>query len=634
MSKACSLSLILTIAFFSINLYAEESLLGTLEKITAQDKKNYPELINKYNKTNFRASKVADIKSVKFHPFFLDNLFLNNSSKVLSLATKDDCSLIDLLGTDLLYSSNGPLEHVLFTYQTKENTVEIHALRKKEFLSLIGYKMCPNSQKLNQFFNRLNVAKTLSEEKIIFPQNQMECLEKHKAFLDNVKAPYICNIAKQIGDLKQDQIELRNTSSADFRKFERLTNKVKISKYYKSLFKTGPLDYITNLCSNADNGELFCQGLFKKNYWSNASAGLVSKEPLEYFCKLYLKKDQLNDNLIKRCLSAFVNDSSVCQSIVEENSYQNPIPDCEKISEALSQSRLYRNYTDCPAKIGNDGLVTLSRIMQHFTKSDYKLSSCELETVYPYAKFNQDFLEFLHWNIQFCYEDPIKKEKVCYPSILDDVEDSELSLSFVMGKILNKLKGFNNKNSQCKIIPAKSYNPNLLEYKTGCYILKSEKNCYATDCKLKVFYDELEFTNYTFEKGIMFDFIPQKFTEENKAFKAYIEKYFKKNFKEILNISTYKRYFTNYPDAIFLGLGCAENLLPSFYTTKILNQCTPISFISDGIIEKDGSYSLIVTTAIDLIHAPRILSWTNVFTAVKNFQRFHPLNSWGLYAIY
>ena len=113
-----------------------------------------------------------------------------------------------------------------------------------------------------------------------------------------------------------------------------------------------------------------------------------------------------------------------------------------------------------------------------------------------------------------------------------------------------------------------------------------------------------------------------------------IERYKKKKAKEIINVSSFKNLFNKHNDSIFLGVGCAEDLLPTHFKSKHINQCIYLPFIVDGYIEDAGRYSLVVRTSYDQIHAPRIIPWTYLFSSIKNYQSHHPLNEWSFYGIY
>jgi hypothetical protein len=612
-----------------------QSLYESLEKSHEADIQNYPKLLNKYLNKKFRLSTIKDIKQVKFHPYFLDNLYFNNKNRILYFALRDECSLIDLIGTDLLYSSSGKLEYILIQYENQNGKLETHALRKKRYLQILGYAKCPSSKNLKQHFNTVNIRKTLNEERIVYPTSLSQCIYSHTQFLDNVKAPFLCDMAKKIKDLPGKERQLKNISRSNFRKFTQLKQEVSVATTYKKIIKPGPLEYLTNLCNHSNNSANFCNDIFEVNYWTNAVKSLVDKKPLIYLCKNYLKKKKINLRELKNCAFEFSNNPAICHGLATKNHGLTPLPSCTELSKALLSSRIFKNYNDCPSKVGNDSIVTISRLLQHFDKVPYEDKiSCEMKSIFPYAKFNEKHLENEFWQNEICFDDKLNKKTICYPSLLGHMDNTELSLAKVMGKILSKQRGFNNKDNKCSVINKEDYRPSLLAYKTGCYIIRSSKSCFGTKCRFKVMYDDLEFTNYKHKSNLWLDLLPYKYTQEKNSFIKLIEKFYKKKVKNINNISSFNRVFKSHQGGIYMCVVCAEDFLTAFYHSKQLNKCSVLPFIVDGIIEDDGRYSMITRTSLDLIHAPRIIPWANVFASVKNYKRFQPLSLWSFYAIY
>jgi hypothetical protein len=633
--KGYAKAILVAFVCLSLTSVMAQSLFESLEQSHSADIKNYPKLLNKYLNKKFKLSSIKNIKAVKFHPYFLDNLYFNNENKILYFALRDECSMIDLIGTDLLYSSSGKLEYILIQFENQNGKLETHALRKDRYLQILGYAKCPSSKNLKQFFSTSNIRKTLNDERIVYPTSLSQCLFSHSEFLKNVKAPFLCDMAKKIKELPENGRKLKNLSRSDFRKFEKLRQEISAAKSYKKIIKPGPLEYLNTLCTHASNSENFCKDIFKVNYWTNAIKGLVDKKPLIYLCKNHLKKKKINLRELKNCAFQFTNNPALCHNLAISNHSLTPLPSCTQLSTALLSSRLYKNYNDCPSKVGNDSIVTISRILQHFDKVPFEDKiSCEMKSIFPYAKFNEKFLENQFWQNEICFEDKLNKKKKCYPSLLGHMEGSELSLSKVMGKILAKQRGFNNKESSCKVIAESEYRPTLLAYKTGCFIIRNTKKCFGTKCDFKVMYDDLEFKNYTHKSNLWLDLLPYRYTQENSSFIKLIEKHYKKKIKEISNISSFNRIFKSQPNAVYMGVGCAEDLLPAFFHSKQLNKCSMLPFIVDGIIEDNGRYSMITRTSLDSIHAPRIIPWANIFASVKNYKRFQPLNLWSFYAIY
>jgi hypothetical protein len=64
-----------------------------------------------------------------------------------------------------------------------------------------------------------------------------------------------------------------------------------------------------------------------------------------------------------------------------------------------------------------------------------------------------------------------------------------------------------------------------------------------------------------------------------------------------------------------------------------MNQCSPLPFIIDGMIKNDDKAVFVTRTAIDSLQAPRLISWSNIFSAVKSYQLLHPMRLWTMYGM-
>lgn len=623
--------------------YAKEShpstLFETLETNINNSKKFYPQILNASLKNNFDVNMVKDINEVSFSPSFINMIILHNKNNVLNLGLKDKCALVDLLNTNLLYSPEGKLKHVIFRYQDKKSKEQIAALKKQKFLDLIGFIQCPKSKNLGLAFTPRHLRKTLANKSFKYPRSKKECFDQYKSFVSDPKSPYLCNIAQRLKELPKDEVTLKNLKGSNYKTFKFYEKKVQDSQSLKKIINPDSINYLNIMCknSNSSEGEKFCKNIFEVNYWFKAISDLKNNEALPYYCSHQLGKKYKEKNL-KSCIGQLNSRSESCHYLGEIGADIYPKPDCNTLSNALSYSRLYTNYRDCPAKVGNSSLVTVGRILNHINQTvdefKGKYTNCTSSSLIPFLKFDDQYLANQLWDVKICYDDKLQKKEICYPTSFDHIENSKFSITYTVGKILSRLRGFDDSEDRCKFIEKNKYRPNLLEYKTGCYIIADQKSCSAVSCDFKVIHNDLEFKKYRISNNLNLDLLPFRHTEENRSFIQLIERHLKKKAKTILNISSFKRIFQEHKKSIFLGVGCIENLQPEYFKSHSLNQCTRVSFIIDGIIEDNGRYSMITRTSLDNLHAPRIISWNYIFNAVKNYQNYHPLNQWGLYAIY
>ncbi len=100
--------------------------------------------------------------------------------------------------------------------------------------------------------------------------------------------------------------------------------------------------------------------------------------------------------------------------------------------------------------------------------------------------------------------------------------------------------------------------------------------------------------------------------------------------RPIKNLTDLTFYLDKINGSIIHGVGCAEDLLPEYFSRFTLNACRPLPFIIDGHVMKNKTTFLVFRSAIEDIHTPRLISWANVFSAVSAYQQLQPLNIWTL----
>ncbi len=598
------------------------------EKINNLQKENYTNLIKKYKNTVLDINDIKDFNKVHIDQTFLSILLFNTPKQYIPMATKDKCSLYDLILAELIKSPEGEVKLLLLKYLDQANNEKKAVMTKKLFVSQIVSKVCPNSIKLNQYFKEPNIRKTLSSISLTRPKSEKECKTTIKKSLEDVKTPYYCHINNSLQALPRLSVKYKNLSRSKFKARMALEKKINRAKMYNNLINESSKEYIQNLCQNLIDPEKFCQEYFSKNYWSREAKENQSPVVSKTYCP--------NPKSKTKCLKSLSQSPAQCHFKDRMNSSLMPWPNCNQLSKSLPKSRLYKSYQDCPAKVGNLGVIIWSRILNHYTNGKYVVENqCQTNGSDATINFSGELTEFETWKNEICYDDKIKRKYICYPVLFNDNRSNvDYSLVSVIGKIANKLKGYNYKDKPCKIILEEDYKPTLLEFKSGCFIMSNDNECKGAQCKFKVILDQLQFNQFEIKNDISFDILPSKYQDENKSFKKLYEKSAQKTFKRILNVSSLELVFKNHSNAVLLGYGCAQDLLPSYFRRETLNQCTPLPFIVDGYIEDRGLYSMNVITAVDHIHAPRIIPWSYVFASVKGYQAIHPLNTWGLYAIY
>lgn len=621
------------LVLFSFQTKAQ-GLFQTFDTIIKIQKTNYNKKLQTLVNRNFELSDIKDVNQVKLDPDFIASFIFNSPSRYISLGIKDKCSLYDLLTTDLLQGNSGPLDTVIIQYKDQKGKNKTHTLPLSSFMTFIAYKQCPKVKKLKTYFLPKNLRQTLKTYSLKTPTSYTQCFDVHKSFVNDIKTPHLCSLIENIRNVKQKRTRLRNMSRANFRKYTNLKVQIDQIESSKKIIKPNALNYLTDLCLNINKPKLFCNSFFEQNTWTKVSKSKDKRSILRHYCSdLYPKKKSLSKQNIKECVKKLTKENKLCHTLGTQKGALFPKPNCKLISKALAFSNLFSDYDDCPALAGNEVTTSLSRLFIHLDqKIPLKPTHCSLYSTQPYAQFSVDNNDAATWQVNLCYEDKIKREKVCLPTILGNIADSKINISQNIQKIAARLKGYKSPKG-CQVIKQSRYQPALLEYQNGCFIIFNENHCLGTDCQFKVIIDQQPFTNFSFESDLSFDLFPRRFIDENKSIIKVLETIKRKRFKIIKSVSSLTREFKKDPKTVVLGISCAEGILPTFYKTKHINQCTPLPYLVDGFIEKNGIYSLIIRTSLDHIHAPRIIPWSYVFDSLVQYQKYHPTGLWGLNAI-
>ena len=610
-------------------LFASTGIYSKFNQTNEAAKKSFEKRVNKLINQDFSFSDIKDISSVKLDHRFITTLNFYTASRYMNMSTMDQCSIYDLFSTDLAKDALGELNYIIFDYEDKNGKIRKHALKKNIFLEKIAYEACPKIKTFKQYFTLANISNLLKTIQIAIPKSHPQCIKMLEEFQKDPKSIYLCDIVEKVRKLPKNEIILRNMPKVQTRQYRDLKTQISISKKYKEKLNKKSYEYLESMCLGVNSKKKYCDDQLRVNYWSKMMKSNLKTHSFKHFCPVSFK----NKSKLKECVSELNNRPERCY-YSQQKSLQ-PMPDCNRLAQTLNISRLYTEYKDCPGNSGSEAVTHFSRVLNHVDNSyNTQSEACFLNSSEPIATFDKSYLEEGFWNVKLCYEDKLKRKKICYPTLMGKAKNDDLSLTTVVGKILSRLKGFNNQSEQCEIIPAKQYKPALLKYKSGCWIVRSQNNCFGTNCKFKVKMGEQEFTNFTYESNIDFDFFPNNFKNENKSIIKLLKRHKKKKTKPIRNISSFKRIFDKHPQSIFVGVGCAEALLPNFFKSQYINQCTITPFIVDGLITDEGLFSMVVRSSFDNVHAPRVVPWKYVFESISQYQKIQPLNIWSFYALY
>ena len=627
------------VSIFSTPCFSKPpGLYQNFEKFIEIGKTNFVKKLERLQKSPDSLRNLDNPDLLDFDPDFLNHILFYTPTRYAMLAQKDKCSFYDLVLAKLIKDHQGPIDYFIIRYTPKKGKPRRAYVTQKVFMQKVGLKQCPKAKKFQSYFTPQNFAKTIKTIKLIPPTSLGHCYEVHKNFKSDYKTPYLCSIYQQATGIKELEYQIRNTPKSNYRKLQFLNNQKKKAQGYLKLMDVSALGYLKNLCNHIDKPKMFCNEFFQQNFWSRIAKGEKSPKHIEALCHSILEVSPEQDttlsaNRINSCIRKINNNKELCHFANSKNPSLVPKPNCENISKAMNYSRLYAKYDDCPGETGDQGIINVNRVLEHHKPTaQLKSTHCSLNAANRFATLNEE-LESGVWKVSLCYDDKINEKEVCLPSLNGNVEGSPFSMGKVVSKILQKTKAAP-KNLQCNVISDQKYNPALLKYKSGCWIIFNSKDCNAVKCQHKILWREKLITHIKQKQQLNYDYFANSFKTSRYSQANLIKNNFGLTQKKVLNITSLKTIFSNHPKAIIHGMGCSEDLLPTFFKKYAFNQCTPLTFIVDGYIEEAGYLSLIVRSSLDDLHAPRIISWSQVFSAVKSYQLFHPINTWGFYAIY
>lgn len=571
-----------------------------------------------------KARDLVDISVIDIDPDFLNSIILNSPSSYLAIAEKDQCLFYDLMITNLLKSSLGPIDDVFIQYQSLAGNTISSLMKKKDFIEKVIYPRCPLSKTLAREFQVKVLQRTINQTNFTMPDNYQQCQSIHFNWLSERKTPYYCQIYEINKRGSDPKLTLQEKRISE--------NEKKLAQVLRSKFSSDQFTLIENICQFADNQEQFCQSLFGENFWQRINNLELANLYIKDICTTREKNWSMA--VVKKCLGEIKNNPERCYLPEINASALSPLPNCQQLSTALSFSSLGNHYDDCPRYSGHGGVIGVSRILNFFDNSEMTSNNpiCSINAAGTFYEFNRKNDNPQAWGKQLCYKNKLREEEVCFPFFYGDYTNSEASISKVVSQILYETKGAPKKLS-CRLVNKNDFNPSLLEYSTGCFIVADLSRCTFSQCDIKIYYNDKEMT-HLYEKGsLAFDYFATSLKNETFAQKNLIENDPKRKFTKILNLPQLKSFFKQKKKGIVQGIACREDLLPAFFKKSLLNQCEPVTFIIDAIVEQDGKEAMVVRSDLDDLQAPRLSSWSVIYSAVRSYEGTHPLREWTLYGI-
>jgi hypothetical protein len=634
LSRFFLLSLVGLTFIFSQSVWSKSlGAIDTIEQLIDSHSKQYKNVIEKVGKNPKLIDELMLLEDIRIAPYFLKSLLFHSEFRFLKLAQKNECTFLALLENGLFKTNTGEINNLLINYKNIKGKVETALVSKEDYFKYVYKKKCFNNKEIRVLFRNSNIKKTVSTIKFTTPKTKNQCFGILKEWQDNVYTPYLCSVPYLIKKGKMAKKKLESIPDREFLRRQFYVDQVKQANKLKILVPFFERSYLENLCESISDQDNFCEIYLASDVWTKIINGEFPKARMKYKCKnvLGLKTDPTIDQL-KICSKKFVREYKLCETKgVKGYSSLYPMNNCKSISRALNVSHLKTDYHDCPGRIDNAGITNIHRIINHLKPREVFSSpgSCGSEANYTFAKLYLDFKNEGAWPLQICYDDSLKAEEICTPYVPGLENDSDLSEGKVIGKILRRKINLPLR-TKCTSVPKNRYNPNLLKYKVGCYIVFDHKICSSLHCPKKVYVNKKEITGLRFIGRPEFDYFANSFSNEKYSISNIIQETMKVKSRTIRNLTELKSFLDSFNNAIVHGIGCIEDIYPTRYPVRAFNQCTPIPFIVDGYFKEHGNIMMSLRTALDDIHSPHPIVWNYLFNAVSGYKELHPLKLWSL----
>ncbi len=597
-------------------------ILQTFEKLIQVDNEKFQKRSDILLKNSSSFSGADTVSGLDLEPDFLNSIILHSDPGYLRLASTDKCRFYETILTDLLKSSEGKIKNILITYLEKNNR-QSAIVSKKDFLAKVVNLECPETQKNIAAFQVKTIESTLKSIRFDIPTGIDECRNVHSAWLTNPKTPFLCQIHEYVKEAK--------SGTGDPKTLEQRQSVAKILDSKMSLLQK---DYIENICRYLDEEELFCEEFLNVSFWTKIAAGQESKVYGEDICRFVMGTPNPTNQQLSICLARLKKEKDLCLYPSGPNSGLTPGPDCDQLSTALNYSSLKANFQDCPGNSDQMVATNMGRIIQHFSPAPLLPTegTCSTSSAGMTFDFNQKFDNDENWKLEACYVDQFNQKDICMKTFFGKYGNLPESYTNVVAKILQKTRGAD-ASEVCKMVSSAEYNPLLLQYKSGCYIVYDKDNCFISQCKHKIIFNDRPLDFIKIKNRATLAYFPLNIKNESYSQHYLLTRDFKRSAKQLNSLSSITNYFKKSKSRFIHGIACAEDILPSFFKVGAINQCTPLPFIINGIIKDQDKVVLVVRTGADSLQSPRLISWSNLFSGVKSYQQIHPLRTWTMYGL-
>ena len=598
-------------------------ILESLEKLIQIDNTKFAKKSDLLIRGGKTVTELKNVTSLELDPDYLNSIILHSSPGYVQLASTNKCQFYHAIINDLLKNSKGVLKNVFVTYLNKNQERDSATLLKKDFINKVAEIECPDTPKLIEQFQVKNLDTTIKDANFDAPTGKDQCHNIYIDWLNNTKTAYFCK-------LHEFMIEAHSKAGDP----KNLVQRQAILAILEKKLDVTERDYLKNLCENLDNEKIFCEEFLNVSFWSKVASGAENKIYAEDICHQALGTSTINKIQLKQCVSKMRKENDFCLYPTGRNQGLVPGPQCDTLAAALNYSSLRADYKDCPASSDQQAVTNMARIILHMGKGKIAPFNgpCSVISSAVTYDFNKKFNNDENWKLEACFYDALAEKDVCYKTFFGGYDDAPESYNVVVAEILKKSRGAD-QSLKCEMLDSEDYNPFLLQFKTGCFIIYERNRCFTSECKHKVIYNDRTIDFIKLKNRVGIDYFATNVVEERFSQHYLLTHDYQKSGKRMNNVGTIVSFFKKSKNGIIHGVGCAEDLLPSFFKTHAFSQCTPLPFIIDGIIRENDKTVFVTRSAVDTLQAPRLVSWSLIYSAVKSYQHSHPLRTWTLYGL-
>jgi len=588
-------------------------MIETFETIIKVDSERFRKKLNSLTSAGKFLTSTKDIRDLDLDVDFLNSLILHSDPGYLKVAGTSRCRLYDTLITDLLRTAEGKVNHVIVSFTNSKGEPESAVMLRKDFLSVVVNSECPETPKLIAEFQVKKLDEVIKKTNFETPAGELQCQSNLKRWVKDARTPYFCQLQEYMREVERGEGDPKT-----------LAERTQLSRIIASKLDPIQKDFLKNLCTNLDDEKIFCEEFLNVSFWNRIAEGRADKIYAEGICQ---------GIPLKACLARVKKEPDLCLFPSGNLKGLTPQPECDQLSLALNHSILRANYQDCPSASDAQGVTNFARILLHFSNRPIlpyqgPCSAISSGEVLGFEKAND--LDNT-WGLEACYNDKILERDVCYKTFFGAYGNIDESYTSVVAKILQRTRGADQR-LKCQMVSSKKFSPYLLDYKSGCHIVYEEDRCFISSCPHRIVFNDRTIDFIELRNKVQLDYFATNLQNERFSLQYVLNLDSKIRAKSLSSLSAMRLYFKKSAKGIIHGVGCAEELLPSFFKPSSMNQCTALPFIIDGLIpHPEGAF--VFRSAVDSLHAPRVISWSRLYSAVKEYERQHPLSLWTLYGL-